>query len=222
MSTGTKRSLAGRVALVVGAGRPLGREIALSLARAGAAIAAHDLAPIHLDETCRAVQALGVRCQTYTADTGKGLSARSLLEDVVNDFKRLDILVHSLRIQPPGGLLDLDEWDWTRGLELNLSGAFLLLRAAASWLEESGCGTVVHVLAEPAEGKAQSSLLPAQQGLAGLTTWAAAELLTYNINCYAVEADETDLVEDAALVTRLCESRPGSLTGKVVRPGDLD
>ncbi len=206
---------------MIGAGRPLGRRIALSLARAGAAVAAHDLAPNHLDETCRAVQALGVRCQTYTVDTGKGLSARSLLEDVANDFKRLDILVHSLHIQPPGGLLALDEWDWTRGLELNLSGPFLLLRAAAGWLEESGNGTVVLVLAKPAEEEAQS-LLPTQLGLAGLTTWAAAELLTYNIYCYAVESAETGLVKDAALITRLCESRPGSLTGKVVHPEDLD
>ena len=65
--------LAGKVVLIVGAGRPVGRLLALGFARAGAKLALHDLSPIQLDETAVQVQALGAESRSYTGDVGKGL-----------------------------------------------------------------------------------------------------------------------------------------------------
>lgn len=233
MKPTTDPALTGKVALIIGAGRPLGRALALSLARAGAAIAAHDLAPNHLQETRRAVEHLGARCQTYTSDTGKGLSARSLLDDVLTDFEGLDILAHCLHISPPAGLLALDEWDWQRTLEINLSGPFLLLQAAAGVMRERGGGTIINILSTPPDD-IPLAMSASQHGLSGLTKWAAAELLTYNINCYAVEAGsinvQAEMVPDvggphlsnslevlANLVVRLCTTDPERWIGKVIR-----
>jgi 3-oxoacyl-[acyl-carrier protein] reductase len=230
------KSLQGMVALVVGAGRPMGHAIALGLAHAGAAVAAHDLAPNHLEATRRAAAALGARCETYTGDTGKGLPARALVDDVLRDFARLDILIHCLHISPPVGLLALDEWDWQRTLELNLNGPFLLTQAAAPVMSEQGSGTIINVLATPPDAH-PLAVSASQYGLAGLTQWAAAELLTYNIKCYAIEAGvsslDVEIQPDAApalpdpladlsnLVVSLCTSESDPWIGKVIRLAEI-
>ncbi len=118
----TDSLLGGKVVLIAGAGRPLGRLIALGFAKAGASLALHDLSPVHLDETFMQARALGAECRTYTGDIGKGLPSRALVADVLEDWQRLDVLVTCLHAAPSAGLLELDEWDWTRTLEINLTG----------------------------------------------------------------------------------------------------
>ena len=179
--------LSGKVFLVIGAGRPLGRALALGLGQAGASVAAHDLLPTHLDETIRLLEQAGAPCQAYTGDTGKGLAARALVDDVLTDWGRLDALVHCLHAAPLAGLLALDEWDWQRTLEINLSGPFLLMQAAAAAMREQGGGTLVNVLETSPAGHSLA-LDASQHGLAGLSRAVAAELLTYNINIAAVDA----------------------------------
>jgi len=188
--------LAGKVVLIVGAGRPLGRLLALGFAQAGAKLALHDLSPVHLDETVAQVQALGAESLCYTGDVGKGLPCRALISDVLDDWQRLDVLVTCLQAAPPAGLLQLDEWDWTRTLELNLSGPFLLAQAAAPVMIEQGGGTIIFVqsgkTAEPSPAFSAS-----QAGLSGLAAAAAVELLPYNIFSYAVDAGDLLTAADA-------------------------
>ncbi|MEW6649252.1 MAG: SDR family oxidoreductase [Chloroflexota bacterium] len=179
-----------RVVLVCAAGRPPGRELALGLARAGCAIAAHDLHPLRLESLHGEVQAAGGVCRAYVADPGKGLAARALIDDVLADFERLDGLVYCLHAAPPETLLQLDEWDWQRALELNLSAPFLLSQAAAAVMRENGGGSIFFALAEDAPYRAgrgaPSASLPlavARAGIAGLVDGMAGELLTYNIHC---------------------------------------
>ncbi len=188
MSAG-KTDLSGKVALISGAGRPLGRALAEGFARAGADLALHDLLPGHLDDTCQMAAALGAECRSYTGDTGKGLPARQLILDVLADWGRIDVLVNSLHVSPSAGLLELDEWDWTRALELNLSGPFLLAQAAAAAMREQGGGVILNVLAS-VPARPSAALDASQMGLAGFTRAAAAELLAYNIYAYSIDAGE--------------------------------
>lgn len=172
----------GGVVLVCGAGRAPGRDLALGLARAGWAIAGHDLHPLQLDSLCSEIQAAGGVCRTYVGDPGKGLAARTLLDDVLADFERLDGLVYCLYAAPPQILLMLDEWDWQRALELNLSAPFLLSQAAAAVMRASGGGSLFFAF-PPESPTASLPLAVAQAGIAGLVDGMAEELLTYNIHC---------------------------------------
>ena len=146
-------ALQGKVILVSGAGRPAGRSLALALAQSGATLALHDLALLPLEETAQQVQALGAVCRTYVADGGKGLPVRNLLDEVLNDFERLDGVVHAIFVRPQGRLLDLDEWDWQRSLELNLTGPLLLLQNAAPLLQEQGVRKKLHQDFDPEQAE---------------------------------------------------------------------
>ncbi len=218
-----------KVVLIVGAGRPLGRILALGFARTGAKLALHDLSPVHLDDTINQVHALGAESHSYTGDIGKGLPCRALISDVLDDWQRLDVLVTCLHAAPAAGLLELDEWDWTRTLELNLSGPFLLAQAAAAVMQEQGGGTLIFTQASTAD-----HLLPAltasQAGLVGLARAAALELLAYNIHSFTIAAGDLNAWEAAAsdsraslelqeLAVRLCNPAAARLSGQVIFPG---
>jgi 3-oxoacyl-[acyl-carrier protein] reductase len=221
--------LSGKVALISGAGRPLGRVLAEGFARAGARLALHDLLPVHLDETCRAAAELGAKCRNYTGDSGKGLPARQLIGDVLTDWGRLDVLVNCLHARPPAGLLELDEWDWTRTLELNLSGPFLLAQAAAAAMREQGGGVILNVLAS-IPSRPSAALDATQMGLAGFTRAIAAELLAYNIYAYSLDAGEaaaclespgsgaSPLAALQSLALFLCTPEAARRAGMVLRP----
>lgn len=221
--------LIGKVVLISGAGRPLGRALTEGFARAGASLALHDLLPDHLDETCQMAAALGAECRNYTGDSGKGLPARQLIADVLADWGRLDVLVNCLHARPSAGLLELDEWDWTRTLELNLSGPFLLAQAAAAAMREQGGGVILNVLASlPARPSA--ALDATQMGLAGFTRAIAAELFAYNIYAFSIDAGETAAFLESpgagaspvaalqSLALFVCTPAAANRAGSVLRP----
>lgn len=228
MSEGALK-LSGKVVLISGAGRPLGRALAEGFARAGASLALHDLVPGHLDETCAMAAALGGNCRSYSGDTGKGLPARQLIDDVLADWGRIDVLVNCLHVRPSTGLLELDEWDWTRALELNLSGPFLLAQAAAAAMREQGGGVILNVLAS-IPIRPSAALDATQMGLAGLTRAIAAELLAYNIYAYSIDAGEAAAYFEnpgegdspipalQSLAIFVCTPEAVSRAGKVLRP----
>lgn len=228
MSSG-QTDLSGKVVLLSGAGRPLGRLLAEGFASAGASLALHDLQPVHLDETCRAVETLGAGWRSYTNDTGKGLPARELIHEVTADWGRLDVLVNCLHARPEAGLLDLDEWDWTRTLEINLSGPFLLAQSVAPVMRAQGGGVILNVLGG-APARPSAALDASQMGLAGLTRAMAAELRAYNIYCYALDAggavellgQSQDVSEPLSalqsLALFLCTPAAVNRTGQVLRP----
>ncbi len=183
-------SLAGRVILISGAARGLGRMLALALAQAGAVLALHDLSPIHLEETYQQVQELGAKCQMYVADSGKGLPARMLITEILEDWGRLDGLINNLHVHPEADLAHLDEWDWERTLELNLSGPFLLMQSAIAPMSAVGGGNILNLIAELVADEnngINAAFAASQFGLAGLTQATAGELMTYNILSCAFE-----------------------------------
>jgi len=184
--------LRGKVALVVGAGRPLGRLAALTLAQSGVALALHDLSPVHLDETAAAVTALGVEQHSYTGDVGKGLPCRALISDVLENCQRLDILVTCLQASPASDLLELDEWDWTRTLELNLTAPFLLAQAAVPVMIEQGGGTLIFFQAIPSPDSSLA-LAASQSGLTGLAQTLSRQLITDHIGVFTLPVNAVNI-----------------------------
>jgi len=187
---------------VCGAARPPGRQIALGLAAAGWRIAAHDLQPLYLEDLRTQIEAGGSLCRTYVGDTGKGLAARALIEDVLNDWERLDVLMYCLQAAPSADLLMLDEWDWQRSLEINLSAPFLLAQAAAAVMREQPGGGGIFFVTQPQLAQSSLALAAAQAGINGLVEAVASSLLAYNIHSAVFTAAQDEIEPIVAQVLR--------------------
>ncbi len=185
-----------QVALITGAGRPPAPAIALGLAAQGATVALNDLSPLLLDPVVTAGCAGGARIQSYVADATRGMPLRAMLDEVLSDWGRIDILVNNPRIQPTAGLLDIDEWDWQRTVEMNLNGPFLITQLVARLMREQGGGVILNVVdSNPArlEQPGKAAYAASQQGLLSLSQAAAREFMAYNIRVHTLCPDEAVL-----------------------------
>ncbi len=176
------------VALITQAGGPVGRAFGLALARAGAQIAAHDLNPLHLDEAVAQMQALGRLARAYSSDIVKKMPAQMLINQVTDDFGRLDVLVHCTTARLSAPLLDLDEWDWHRTLDVNLTSAFLLTQVAGRVMRAQGGGVILLRCDPPdAPQDGESAYRVARVGVVALMQTAARELAPYGVRVYGFQ-----------------------------------
>lgn len=182
-------AFSGKVALVTGAGRGLGRALALGLAVEGAIVALNDLTPVNLDETEALIRAAGGQARSYLGDAAQKMVVQGILTQIIDDYGRLDIAVNNAAVQPRAGLLELDEWDWRRALEVNLSAPFFVTQAAGRVLRELGGGVILNIgdaLLETPGVRAGAAYQAGKAGLLGLTRAAAAELAPYGIRVNAL------------------------------------
>ncbi len=178
-----------KVVLVTGAGRGIGRAIAEAFAQQGAAVAVNDITPVNLDETVRLITAEGWRCKDYVYDIAKKMPVQAMIEKVIDDWGRIDILVNNAGVEPKASLLEMDEWDWRRTMDVNLNGPFFAIQSVGRVMSEQGGGAIVNIasIAGRAHGlKDRSAYVASKLGLIGLTREAARELATYNIRVNAV------------------------------------
>ena len=140
------RRLAGRVALVTGAGRRIGRVIALTLARAGADVGVnYNQSRREALKTVREIETLGVRSVAVRADVSKPAQIAAMFRAVVRQFRRLDILVNNAGIFFPGKWDKLTEKDWDRILAVNLKGPFFCAQAAARLMQKQRQGWIINI-----------------------------------------------------------------------------
>ena len=187
-------NLAGKVVLVSGAGRGVGRAAAQAFAAQGAVIAANDITPINLDVTLEKIWAAGGQAKEYICDVGKKMPVESMVDQVLSDWGRIDILVNATSVQPRAALLDIDEWDWRRAIDVNLSGVFFMIQLVGRAMRAQGGGVIVNILpavggqmADPPTGWTErAAFIASKMGVIGLTQAAAYELSAYNIRVNAV------------------------------------
>jgi NAD(P)-dependent dehydrogenase (short-subunit alcohol dehydrogenase family) len=213
----------GRIALVSGAGKGAGRAIAEAFAASGAFVAANDVSPVNLDAVVAAIRAAGGGAQAFVEDVAKKVSVQAMINQVVDAWGRLDILVNCANVEPHYALLDMDEWDWYRTLGVNLTGAFLLMQSAGRVMREAGGGVIVNVA--PVAGRAdmpdRSAYVASKVGLVGLTRQAALELAPHGIRVYGVVTGLPELASGreahddiATAVLSLCQG--DAPAGKII------
>lgn len=216
-----------KIVLVTGAGRGIGRVIAEAFSRQGACVAANDVTPVNLDETVRRITEAGGRCRDYVYDIAKKMPVQAMIEKVIDDWGRLDILVNNAGVEPHVSLLDMDEWDWRRTMDVNLNGPFFTIQSAGRVMREQGGGVIVNIatIAGRAHGlRDRSAYVASKQGLIGLTREAARELAAYNIRVNAVcpgviETEMTaDLRRNEAMLQKWLEDIP---QGRLGLPDDV-
>jgi NAD(P)-dependent dehydrogenase (short-subunit alcohol dehydrogenase family) len=139
--------LDGKVALVTGVGRGLGRTMALSLAQAGADVVISARTPTEIDEIAQAVQAMGRRCLAVTADVTNARAVAELVERALVQLGTIDILVNNaggeFGVSKPATEITDDEWLLV--LNTNLTGAFYCTRAVGRHMLERRQGRVINV-----------------------------------------------------------------------------
>ena len=130
-----------KVTLVTGAGRGIGRHIAEAFASQGAVVAANDITPINLDETVQRITSAGGRARAYIFDVAKRMPVQAMVDQVLEDWGRIDILVNNAGVEPHASILDMDEWDWHRTLDVNLSGPFFAMQHVGRAMRQRGTRT---------------------------------------------------------------------------------
>jgi glucose 1-dehydrogenase len=223
--TGVK--LAGRIALVTGGSRSIGRAIALGLAREGADVAVNYVSHAEAAERAvREIEALGRRALAVRADTSQQVQIQAMVEEVTTRFGPIDILVNNAGVQKRVYFLDLAEADWDWMLDVNLKGCFLVGQAVAAAMKARGYGKIINVssVAAGAPAMRMTAYCVSKAGLTMLTKCMALELARYGIrvNTLAPGLTRTDInrkdLEDEAFLKARLERIP---LRKVGTPEDL-
>ncbi len=130
----------GKTAIVTGAGRSIGRAIALRLAREGAAVTVTDIDEASAESVAGEIRSAGGKSLGLRADVTQGGDSDRMISGTVDTFGRLDILIANAGIGYVGRLIDTDEATWDRLMAVNAKGVFLSCKAAAKQMIEQGQG----------------------------------------------------------------------------------
>ena len=175
--------LDGKVVLITGAGKGAGRALARLFAARGALVAANDISPVNLDGLVQA--GLG-RIRSYPEDIAKKVGMQALLKQVEDDLGGIDILINHAAVQPHIPLLEMDEWDWHRVLDVNLTAAFLGVQSAGRIMRQKGSGVIINWIGWEDTIANQAAYSASMFGLIALTKAAAVELAPYGILVHAI------------------------------------
>jgi NAD(P)-dependent dehydrogenase (short-subunit alcohol dehydrogenase family) len=172
--------------LVTGAGQGIGRAVAETLAAGGAAVVLNDLNP---DGVAEAAAAIGANALAVPGDVTDGGFVRSMVARTVGRFGRLDILVTAAGILYPTRFAEIEEAEWRRTIDVNLTAVFLSVQAAAEAMKAHRYGRIVNL--SSTAGKSVSTLggahyTASKAGVLGLTRAAAKELAPFGITVNAV------------------------------------
>ena len=137
--------LKGKIAVITGAGRGIGRDIALAYAKEGANVMINDVDPVIADATVKDTAALGSRSLAVIADVAKSADVQELVDITVKEHGRIDILVNNAMKIVPGKLEVLPEAAWDTTMNIGLKGAFMVSQACAKHMIAQRSGVIVNI-----------------------------------------------------------------------------
>ncbi len=181
--------LEGKVAIITGASRGIGKQIAVTFAKAGANVAFSD---IKYDDNAKAVEAelqsYGVKAKGYASDASKFDASQEFVDQVVADFGTVDILINNAGITRDGLLMRMTEDQWDIIMAVNLKSVFNLTKAVQKYMLKQRSGSIVNMSSVVGvRGNAgQSNYSASKAGIIGFTKSIARELGSRNIRCNAV------------------------------------
>jgi NAD(P)-dependent dehydrogenase (short-subunit alcohol dehydrogenase family) len=180
--------LKGRIAIVTGGGRGIGRDIVLAYAKEGAHVVVNDVDPATSEATAAEAGRGGTKCIGVPADIAKSGDIARLLETTIAEFGRIDIVVNNAMKIVPGKLEDLPEAAWDTTMNIGLKGAFLVSQGAARHMIKQKSGAIVNIASVaglfPYNWAGSYSVVKA--GLIMLTKLQAMEWAPYGIRANAI------------------------------------
>ncbi len=186
----TTTELAGKVALVTGASRNIGRAIALSLAAGGAAVAINTRSSREdAEKVAQEIRAAGGQAEVFMADIADAGAVKAMAEGVIKRFGRIDILVLNASVRTEKPFLELSYEEWRLPLSITLDGAFYLAQACLPSMIKAGSGSIVTLggMMSLSGAKKRVHGSVAKHGLVGMTRGLAREFGEHGIraNCVA-------------------------------------
>lgn len=176
--------LENKVALITGASRGIGRTIALEFAKHGADIAFTDLkADENSDSLKQEIAGLGRKTAFYPSNAASFADSATLVENVMTDFGRIDVLVNNAGITRDGLLLRMKEEDWDAVINVNLKSVFNLTKSVQSVMLKQRCGSIINIssIVGLHGNVGQANYSASKAGIIGFTKSVAQELGSRNI-----------------------------------------
>jgi 3-oxoacyl-[acyl-carrier protein] reductase len=182
------RELAGKVAIVTGAGRNIGRSIALALADGGAAVIVNARSnKSEVDALVLEIRAAGGGALGVIGDVADPEQGEALADAALSHFGRIDILVNNAALRREKPFAEMDYREWREILDVTLDGAFHCAKACLSALRKSGAGTIVNIggLSAHTGAKNRAHVVTAKAGIIGFTRALAHDLAEdgITVNC---------------------------------------
>jgi 3-oxoacyl-(acyl-carrier-protein) reductase len=197
-----ERSLEGKIALITGASRGIGRAIAMELAERGATVAANFRNNLTAAEELRGeIRNLGCDCELFQQDISDPQHARELIHDVLDFFQRVDILVNNAGITRDRSIRKMTDDDWMEVIDTNLNSIFYCTSAVVPAMIEQKFGRIVNIASfvGQAGNFGQANYAASKGGIIAMTKVLALELARYNITANVVAPGFTETEMAAAI-----------------------
>ncbi|MGM0844565.1 MAG: 3-oxoacyl-[acyl-carrier-protein] reductase [Bacillota bacterium] len=194
-------NLEGKTALVTGASRGIGREIALELARQGANVAVNYAgSEAKANEVAEEIKALGREAFAIQCNVADGESVQTMVKETISRFGSLDILVNNAGITRDNLLMRMKESEWDDVIDTNLKGVFLCTKAASRQMMKQRSGRIINIssIVGISGNPGQANYVAAKSGVIGLTKTTARELAPRGITANAVAPGfiSTDMTDE--------------------------
>ncbi len=198
--TDSSKELAGKVALVTGAAKNIGRATALELAKAGAAVAVNTRQSVEdAKKVVEDIRAAGGQAEVYVADIADGKQCKAMVDGVMQKFGRVDFLVLNASVRTEKPFLELGYDEWRMPLAITLDGAFYLSQACIPSMVRNGGGSIVTLggMMSLSGAKKRIHGSVAKHGLVGFTRGLAREFGDRNIRANCIAPGQMDTVRAA-------------------------
>ncbi len=217
-------SFEGKVVVVTGASRGIGREIALAFARKGATVACVATSEAGASGSVQAIEAEAGKAKAYACDVSDSTAVDALFSQIQADLGTPAVLVNNAGINRDTLLMRMKDDDWDRVIDVNLKGSFNCIRAVTRGMMKARYGRIVNISSVVGQTGAagQANYAASKAGLFGLTMSVAKELGSRGITCNAVAPGfiETDMTETlpAEMRESVIKTAPA---GRLGLPGDI-
>lgn len=179
--------LAGKTAIVTGAGRGLGKGIAVKLAAEGARVIVADLSIETAAATAGEISAAGGTARALAVNIARQEEVRAMVDFAVAEFGTLDVIVNNAGINRDAMLHKMTAEQWDQVIAVNLTGTFYCVQCAARIMRERGCGAIINISSVCWLGNiGQANYAASKAGVVGLTKTASRELAGRGVTCNAI------------------------------------
>lgn len=197
------RRLGGKIALVTGAARGIGRATAVRLAAEGASVALIDRTPDACSDAVTSITDSGGSAKGYVADVTDRQAVRHAVSRIATELGAIDILVNNAAIGKPALFLEIADQNWNEIIATNLGGVFIVGQEVARHMARHGSGRIVNVasLAAHTANDTQAAYAAAKGGVVAMTRVMAFELARHGISVNAVSPGPIDTELAKAMLT---------------------
>ncbi|MDX2075735.1 MAG: SDR family oxidoreductase [bacterium] len=192
--------LSGKTAIVTGGGAGIGRAITMALIRSGCAVGVNDINPDRIFSLGEEIKGMGGRVMAMQGDVCNRFQASALIEATREAFGRVHYLINAAGVYKAGDINGVDEWDWRRQLDVNLTGAFFCSQLIGRVMGDEGGGVILNFASTVHTLDSGVGYIASKHGLIGMTGQFAREFAPKNIRVNVIcvgDIEDNDLPTSA-------------------------